>query len=220
MKTLVKGSLITALVVLAVGIEQAPPTDSEAKALLAETFPGTGASVVEVRQEEPRVVMPERYGSASFIVHALLSGIGEPFEVEAHVSSSRTGWRLRYVEHRGLMMSPEELFELIQGDRQRRTMEQMRDLATALGVMRVATGRYASYVVELQELGHMPDVPVNDAWGNPWVYESSAPDTYTLISLGADGAEGPAPPAPWLRAPYDPDIIISDGAFTQAPTSR
>jgi hypothetical protein len=115
-------------------------------------------------------------------------------------------------------MSADELLKAIHNDRQRKTMSRMRDLATALGVMRVDTGRYATYLMELHELGYMPEVPVNDAWGNAWSYESPSSDTYKLQSLGSDGTHGPAPPSTWLQAPYDPDIVLSDGRFTQAPT--
>jgi len=179
------------------GSGQAPPTEDEVRTLLEEAFPGTEATIVEIGNEEPRVVIPESFDTPQFVVRAVLSGVGDVFEVNAFVSFQRS-LRLRYVEHQGLMMSAEELLQLIQRDRQRRAIEQMRDLATANGVMRVATGRYATYLLELQELDYMPEVPVTDPWGNAWLYDSPSSRDYTLVSLGADGATGPAAPARWL----------------------
>lgn len=43
---------------------------------------------------------------------------------------------------------------------------------------------------------------LNDPWGNPFIYESSARNKFTLISLGADGEEG--------GDEYDADISSDD----------
>ena len=102
---------------------------------------------------------------------------------------------------------------------QRRTMADMRNMATANATMRIDTGRYAQRLAELAEKGYMQVVPPTDGWGNAWVYTTAA-DTYTITSLGSDGARGPAPPANWVREPDDPDIILTNGQFTQAPAGR
>ncbi len=58
---------------------------------------------------------------------------------------------------------------------------------------------------------------LNDAWGNAFMYTTGA-DTYTLSSMGSDGAMGPAPPAIWAFGDAeDVDIVMTDGIFNQAP---
>jgi len=105
-------------------------------------------------------------------------------------------------------------------EKQQRTMALMRLLATANGTMRVDTGAYAQSLMELQ--AYIREVPVNDAWGSAFSYRAVAADhgSYTLTSLGSDGEAGPAPPIPWRDEPYEPDIVLSDGRFTQAPTGQ
>ena len=171
--------------------------------------------------EEPGVVLPEEFKRfRRFVVAATLTGIGEPFEVRANFTRTQDVWQVWTVDFHGLSMHPDDLLEAIHRDRQRRTIADMRNIATALGVMRVDTGRYAEFLMELQQLGYMAVLPVNDGWGSAFVYVSSDTTTYVLTSLGSDGAAGPAPPDPWLDAPFGPDIILSDGRFIQAPTGR
>ena len=106
-------------------------------------------------------------------------------------------------------------------EKQRRTMASMRLIATANGTMRVDTRAYAQSLMELQVKGYIREVPVNDAWGSSFVYTvGDDRQTYTLASLGSDSAAGPAPPSPWRDEPYEPDIVLSDGRFTQAPTGQ
>ena len=95
----------------------------------------------------------------------------------------------------------------------------MRNIATALGTMRVDTGSYANALVDLETQGYMQVVPPNDAWGTPWDYEGDD-DEYELKSLGSDGAAGPGAPNPWINAPYEPDIEIENGTFDKAPTGQ
>ena len=114
---------------------------------------------------------------------------------------------------------PEQLVEQRDQGWQRRTMADMRNMATANATIRIDTGRYAQSLAELAEKGYLLVVPPTDGWGNVWVYTTGA-DTYTITSLGSDGAGGPAPPANWVREPDDPDIILTNGQFTQAPTGR
>ncbi len=114
-----------------------------------------------------------------------------------------------------------QLLEAIDRGRQRRTMADMRNVATANGIYYVDTGDYAADLATLQTDGYMQVVPTNDAWGNAFTYTvDSANDTYTLESNGADGADGPAPPDPWINDPYEPDLILTAGQFTQAPTAQ
>ncbi len=114
---------------------------------------------------------------------------------------------------------PEELVEKRDQGWQRRTMADMRNMATANATMRIDTGRYARSLAELAENGYMRVVPPTDGWGNAWAYSTEA-DTYTITSWGSDGAPGPAPPVDWVGEPDDPDIILMNGQFTQAPMGR
>lgn len=118
-------------------------------------------------------------------------------------------------------MAVPQLLDAIDRGRQRRTMADMRSIATANGIYRVDNGDYAPDLATLQTDGYMQVVPSDDAWGNAMTYTvDTANDTYTLESNGADGADGPAPPDPWVNDPYTPDLTLTDGVFTQAPTGQ
>jgi len=112
-----------------------------------------------------------------------------------------------------------QLMNAMDRGRQRRSMADMRNLATALGTYRVDLAAYAPNLPALVP-NYMQVTPANDGWGNGWVYGFDAPvaGSYTLTSLGSDGAALPAPPVPWSNEPYDPDLIMINGQFTQAPT--
>jgi general secretion pathway protein G len=112
-----------------------------------------------------------------------------------------------------------QLMDAMDRARQRRTMADMRNIATANGTMRIDTGSYAAALADLTVSGYMQVTPANDAWGNPYVYVPQ-PDRYELESRGSDGAAGPAPPVPWINAPYEPDINMISGQFFQAPTGQ
>ncbi len=108
--------------------------------------------------------------------------------------------------------------DIIQHGLQRQTMAAMREIATANGVMHVDTGRYAESLGELGTLDYMPEVLPVDGWGNSFIYVTS--DTYSITSRGSDGQPGPPPPDRWPNVPYEPDIILTNGQFVQAPTGQ
>jgi general secretion pathway protein G len=112
-----------------------------------------------------------------------------------------------------------QLMNAMDRGRQRRSMADMRNIATAGGTMRVDTGSYPLVLADLSANGYMQVTPANDGWGTPYVYVGVA-DTYTITSLGSDAAAGPGAPVPWINDPYDPDIWLTDGAFIQAPTGQ
>ncbi len=111
-----------------------------------------------------------------------------------------------------------QLLDAIDRARQRRTMADMRNIATANGTYRVDQGAYASALSDLQPT-YMQVVPTNDAWGNALQYSTSS-GSYNLESYGSDGANGPAAPTPWINDPYDVDLELTNGQFTQAPTAQ
>jgi general secretion pathway protein G len=108
------------------------------------------------------------------------------------------------------------LMDAIDRAKQRRTMGDMRTLVTANGTYMVDNQQYAPALADLQGDEYLQVVVVDDAWGNPLEYNTNQTN-YTLISRGKDGVAGPAPPIPWVNDPFEPDLIVADGMFTQAP---
>lgn len=99
--------------------------------------------------------------------------------------------------------------------RQRSTMADMRTVAAANGAYRIDHRDYAPDLVALTPYYAQP-VPSVDRWGFAWGYETDG-DTYTMSSRGSDGLPGPAPPSPWPGEPFECDLIVQSGAFSQAP---
>ncbi len=113
-----------------------------------------------------------------------------------------------------------QLMNAMDRGRQRRSMADMRNIATANGTYRVDTSAYAATLAGLAP-AYMRVPPTADGWGTDWGYAFNAGnDTYTITSLGSDGTSGPAPPDPWINDPYTPDIDLTDGQFINAPTGQ
>ena len=115
------------------------------------------------------------------------------------------------------------LMEALDRSRQSRAMADMRVVGNATATMFVDTGDWAGSLLELDTFGYLRDFPPNDPWGEQWHYHYGPKDNlggYHLRSLGSDRANGPAAPDPWISAPYDPDIEITNGVFTKAPTGQ
>jgi general secretion pathway protein G len=109
------------------------------------------------------------------------------------------------------------LMDAMDRARQRRTMGDMHSLVTANGTYRVDQQVYAPALINLQGAEYLQVVVLNDGWANPFVYNTDGV-TYDLTSLGADGAAGPPPPSPWRNDPFEPDIVVNNGQFTEAPS--
>jgi len=115
------------------------------------------------------------------------------------------------------------LIEALDRARQRRSMADLRVAATATASMFVDTGDWATSLLELETFGYLEGFPPNDAWGTPWHYHyqpGGNKNGYHMRSLGSNGANGPAAPVPWINDPYEPDIEITNGVFTKAPTGQ
>lgn len=200
---------VVALLAAALACSPGGLTSEQAQSLLNERLPEGNAEVLGVRQVD----------AGEAVARVRLSQ-AEGAEVDVAFSRFDTGWRPDgTITLAGQSLPFSQLTTAVDRGRQRRTMADMRNIATANGTMRVDTGRYASSLAELAEGGYMQVVPPTDAWGTPWNYVASR-ETYTLTSLGSDGAAGPAPPRSWPDAPYDPDIVLRNGQFIQAPTGR
>lgn len=112
------------------------------------------------------------------------------------------------------------LLTAVDRSRQRRSMADMTNIAKANGMYQVDAGRYVNALTDLQPT-YMQIVPPNDAWGTPWQYTPAGNQrSYQLSSLGKDGAAGPAAPALWFNKPFEPDIVMDTGQFTQMPKSQ
>ena len=109
-----------------------------------------------------------------------------------------------------------QLLDAAERARQRRSMADMHSIVTANGTYYIDQMGYSPDLPTLAATGYLQVLLTNDGWGNPFVYNVGA-NTYTLSSLGADGVAGPAPPIPWANEPFEPDITVVDGMFTQAP---
>jgi len=205
---LVRAMCTCALVVSIAACGPGELTSEQAQALLDEQLPGGVAEVLGVRQE----------GENEAVARIRLTGMEEG-EIDVAFSLFDTGWRAGDVEMMGQSFPLAQLMDAANRGKQRRTMAFMRNIAVANGTMRVDTGEYAMTLLELQREGYMEEGPLRDGWGTPFVYVTGN-DTYTIASMGSDGAAGPAPPRVWMNEPYDPDIVLADGQFTQAPTGR
>lgn len=102
--------------------------------------------------------------------------------------------------------------------RQRSTLADMRTIAAANGAYSVDNGAYADDYEDLTPyyLGVLPPI---DRWGFAWEY-AYVDEVYTLSSQGADGVSGPAAPAGWDGDPFECDLIVMNGTFTQAPATN
>ena len=110
------------------------------------------------------------------------------------------------------------LMDAIDRSKQRRTMGDMHSMVTANGTYNVDNQQYAAVLADLQGSEYLQVVVTDDGWGNPYVYQvGGGGANYTLTSNGRDGAAGPPPPNPWVNDPFEPDIVVVDGSFTQAP---
>lgn len=109
------------------------------------------------------------------------------------------------------------ILSAVERARQRGTLADMHSLGTALATYKLDVGPYPGAVANLQPT-YLSPVPDSDAWGNAWGYAASA-GKYELTSFGTDGAAGPATPALWVDEPYEGDLLMSGGMFTQYPTA-
>lgn len=88
--------------------------------------------------------------------------------------------------------------------------EELRNVGQALEIYFVdndtynAGANWGAMATALEGGNYMSNVPANDPWGTGYTF-SGAAATYTLTSLGSDGAAG--------GAGYAADIVYSDGAF-------
>ena len=119
------------------------------------------------------------------------------------------------------------LLTAMQRSKQKRTMADMRSIATALEARAVETRDYPRVTSAAELSGvltptYMKAVPPVDGWGNPWRYESWE-TAYALASGGKDGSfehESLREYTPGTETTnFDCDIVYSNGSFVQFPGS-
>ena len=203
-------ALVCGLALIAIGGGPAQLSFESAQALLDERLGEGAVEVVGMRATSESEV----------VARVTRSGSSTDPDINVTFTLFDTGWRLEKAEMAGqTFLLALQLIDAIDRGRQRRTMASMRNIAVANGTMRVDRGAYAESLQALQANRYILEAPFIDGWGNAFVYSASQ-DTYTITSHGSDGQAGPAPPGTWRSEPYEPDIVLSDGMFTQAPTGR
>lgn len=109
------------------------------------------------------------------------------------------------------------LMDAMDRAKQRRTMGDMHTIVTANGTYKVDLQVYAPTLGALVGGEYLQVLVDQDGWRNLFIYNTDG-DSYDLTSYGRDGAAGPPPPSPWVNNPFEPDIIVTDGMFTQMPS--
>lgn len=114
----------------------------------------------------------------------------------------------------------------LQRSRQKRTMADMRSIATALEAYATNTNEFpaATSVEELAPVltpTYVKAVPTVDGWGTPLAYERVTPRDYAIASGGADkqlekGALREYTPGTATQH-FDCDIVFANGSFVQYP---
>ena len=129
------------------------------------------------------------------------------------------------------------LLTAMQRSKQKRTMADIRSIATAWEARATDTNRYNAAGVTLpgstiasSALGGMltptyiKTLPSKDGWGNAWVFladkgvsDTSAAQVYMIISKGKDNAQDAAADTPGPSTNFNCDLVYSNGAFLVYP---
>jgi type II secretion system protein G len=106
--------------------------------------------------------------------------------------------------------------------KQKRTMADLHSMAEAVEAYHIDHTTYPRGISDWATLRtyvspfFIKAPPDADGWAHGWVVATDAPgDTYSLVSLGKDGIQGP-----WnggMTGDFNCDIILSDGQFFQWP---
>jgi type II secretion system protein G len=116
------------------------------------------------------------------------------------------------------------LLNAIQRGKQKRTMADMRAIATSVEAFAVDNNRYpggASNITAITSVvspKYIKVCPTVDAWTNPFDYVANPTgnaQTYTITSHGKDGAADTVTPGP--TTDFNNDIVFSTGSFLVYP---
>jgi type II secretion system protein G len=127
------------------------------------------------------------------------------------------------------------LLTAMQRSKQKRTMADMRSIATAWEARATDTNRYnaagalslpstnvASSLANALQPTYIKSLPTKDGWGNVWILladkgfsDASAAQVYVIRSTGKDGTTDGAPGG--ATSAFNADLIYSNGSFLQYP---
>jgi type II secretion system protein G len=121
------------------------------------------------------------------------------------------------------------LLTAMQRSKQKRTMADMRSVATAWEARATDTNSYSiagavsfpGTDIAVTELAgvlsptYIKAMPQVDAWNTPWTLHGDA-NEYSIMSLGKDGTEDTDHPG-GATGTFDSDIVFQNGSFVQYP---
>ncbi len=116
------------------------------------------------------------------------------------------------------------LLNAIHRGRQKRTMADMRTVATAVGAYGTDNAFYPRALTDIQGLAayispiYIKTFPSRDGWGGVyWFVTDAAGSNYTLVSYAKDRIAGTFPDIDTKTQNFDCDIISGNGVFIQYP---
>ncbi len=129
------------------------------------------------------------------------------------------------------------LLTAMQRSKQKRTMADMRTIATAWEARATDINRYNAAgftapggdvdtwnLVKFLSPTYVKSFPRRDGWGNPWAFAAdqswgarAAAQVYVIISYGKDGVPEGSSYAGGATTNFDCDIVYSNGTFIQYP---
>jgi len=141
---------------------------------------------------------------------------------------SETGDDLVVIDGR-LVRGPDRIIHLMQSGSQKRTMADIRSIATCFEAYHIDNDAFpgaptegwvaVETITRLLQPVYIRTLPLVDAWGNPFTFWSDG-EHYRIVSAGRDGE----PDADWTVAQgggetsgFDRDIVMGDGQFIQWP---
>jgi len=114
------------------------------------------------------------------------------------------------------------LLNAINRGRQKRSMADMRIIATAVEAYKVDYGVYPRGALSVDDLEtalvptYLRSVSAIDGWRTPFqVWTAGDGASFSIVSYARDKTEGPSPGGPTRN--FDDDIILEDGRFVQWP---
>lgn len=116
------------------------------------------------------------------------------------------------------------LLNAINRGRQKRTMADMRTIATAIGAYGTDNSFYPRGRTSISALSpyisptYIKTFPMKDGWNNTYQFQSSAAGAnYTIRSYTKDRIASADPTEVTITKDFDCDIILTDGTFVEYP---